>query len=208
MAGLAPQRQAVATSNERLRLRFAACGVHWTIVIVHKPPNAPATIVHFDPARWNGAPATAMDVHLLLLAGFLRACCGTKQAKLLLSPRQGGGWECGYYVALLARQLLESVRNIIPSDKMAFLFGLQELDCLKRSLLVGALAQSTNRLKALCAVGRATGTACAFAVVELKVVTGGGAGLLLGQGHFGAACTSQLASGDFTQLPAPVVVRL
>jgi hypothetical protein len=189
-------------------LGFAAGGVHWTIAIVHKPPNAPARIVHYDPAGCNGAPATAMDVHLLQLAGFLRACCGTKQAqqaKLLASPRQAGGWECGYYVALLAQQLLESVHNNMPLDKMAFSFGLQELDCLKRCLLAGALAQSTNRLKALCAVGRATGTACAFVVAELKVVAGEDwCRVVAGARSFW--CGVHLASGDFKQLPAPVAV--
>ena len=86
----------------------------------------------------------------------------------VVAPVQAGGWECGHYVALLVQQLLLGASHGVPFSMMAFSFGLQELGCLKRSLLHAVLLQSTTALKAMCTAGRDVGTPCAFLVADLK----------------------------------------
>ena len=185
-------------------LGFNAGGTHWTVAIVHKPPNAATTIAHYDPAGHNMGTNDALQGNLDALRVFLRACCGIGESMQmeLHAPVQAGGWECGHYVALLVQQLLLGASHGMPFSMMAFSFGLQELGCLKRSLLHALLLQSTTALKAMCTAGRGVGTPCAFLVAELKEVAGQGwCRVVAGPRSFWF--NLQHAGGDFEQLPAP-----
>ena len=120
----------------------------------------------------------------------------------LQAPMQAGGWECGHYVARLVQQQLQAASHGMLFRVMAFSFGLQQLGCLKRSLLHAVLTQSITALKAMRTVGHSVGTPRVFLVAELKEVTG--------QGWCRVAAEPrsfwfnlQHAYGDFDQLPAP-----
>ena len=185
-------------------LGFNAGGTHWTVAIVHKPPNAPTIIAHYDPAGQNEHTNGALQDNLSALRAFMRACCGIEQSTQikLQAPVQAGGWECGHYVALMVQQLLQAASHDMPLRMMAFSFGLEQLDCLKRSLLHAVLLESHTALKAMCTAGCCVGTPCAFLVAELKEVAGGGwCRVVAGPRSFWF--NLQRASGDFEQLPAP-----
>ena len=92
----------------------------------------------------------------------------------------------------------------MPFRMMAFSFGLQELSCLKRSLLRAVLSQSATELKAMCAAGCGVGTPCAFLVAELKEVANQGWCRVVA-GPRSLWFNLQRANGDFEQLPAPLM---
>ena len=72
-------------------LGFGAGGVHWTIAIVHKPPNTATTIAHYDPAGHNMGTNDALQGNLVAFL-FLRACCGIGESMQmkLHAPVQAG----------------------------------------------------------------------------------------------------------------------
>ena len=189
------------------RLGPNATGTHWTVVVVHKPSNAATTIAHYDPAGHNVDTSGALQTNLDALRSFLRTCCGIGESlqEQLHAPVQAGGWECGHYVALFVQQLLQAASCGMTFHMMAFSFGLQELGCLKLSLLRAVLSQSATELKAMCAAGCSVGTPCAFLVAELKEVAGQGwCRVVAGPRSFWF--NLQRAEGDFEQLPAPLMV--
>ena len=95
------------------------------------------------------------------------------------------------------QQLLLVAPHRVPFRMMASSFGLQQLGCLKPSLLHAVLLQSTTALKAMCIAGRAVGTPCAFLVAEPKrVTTRVGAVLPPGQGHFGSTYNMRVATSS------------
>ena len=118
----------------------------------------------------------ALQGNLGALWVFLRVCCGIGENMRmeLHVPVQACDWECGHYVAVLVQQLLLAGSHMVPFRMMAFSFGLQQLGCLKRSLMHASLLQSTTALKTMCTAGRGVGTPCAFLVAELKEVASQG----------------------------------